>query len=66
LEPKRVSRSVGRGDVGFRYKYPDLQAHTIIQEIEKFRRNIWLEINSYLTALEQVNVVNKILFSYHN
>jgi regulator of sirC expression with transglutaminase-like and TPR domain len=48
-----------------RYKYPDLHASPIIQEIEKFRRNIWLELNSYLTALEQVNVVNKILFSYH-
>lgn len=48
-----------------RYKYPDLHTSPIIQEIEKFRRNIWLELNSYLTALEQVNVVNKILFSYH-
>jgi regulator of sirC expression with transglutaminase-like and TPR domain len=48
-----------------RYKFPDLHVTPIIQEIEKFRRNIWLELNSYLTALEQVNVVNKILFSYH-
>lgn len=48
-----------------RYKYPDLHSSPIIQEIEKFRRNIWLELNSYLTALEQVNVVNKILYSYH-
>jgi regulator of sirC expression with transglutaminase-like and TPR domain len=48
-----------------RYKYPDLQTMPVVQEIEKFRRNIWLELNSYLTALEQVNVVNKILFSYH-
>jgi regulator of sirC expression with transglutaminase-like and TPR domain len=48
-----------------RYKFPDLHTSPIIQEIEKFRRNIWLELNSYLTALEQVNVVNKILFSYH-
>jgi len=31
----------------------------------KIQRNIWLELNSYLTALEQINVVNKILFSYH-
>jgi hypothetical protein len=33
-----------------RYKYPDLHASPIIQEIEKFRRNIWVELNSYLTA----------------
>ncbi len=48
-----------------RYKFPDLQTPSVVAEIEKFRRNIWLELNSYLTALEQVNVVNKILFSYH-
>lgn len=48
-----------------RYKFPDLQTQAVTAEIEKFRRNIWLELNSYLTALEQVNVINKILFSYH-
>lgn len=48
-----------------RYKFPDLQTPSVVSEIEKFRRNIWLELNSYLTALEQVNVVNKILYSYH-
>ena len=48
-----------------RFKFPDLHTAPLIQEVEKFRRNIWLELNSYLTALEQVNVVNKILFSYH-
>jgi regulator of sirC expression with transglutaminase-like and TPR domain len=48
-----------------RYKYPDLHVTPVQQEIDKLRRNIWLELNSYLTALEQVNVINKILFSYH-
>lgn len=48
-----------------RYQYPDLVNTTIYQEIEKIRRNIWLELNSYLTALEQINIVNRIFFTYH-
>ncbi len=48
-----------------KYKFPDIRATAVLQEIEKLRRNIWLELNSYLTALEQVNVINKILFSYY-
>ena len=28
------------------------------------RRNIWLELNSYLTPLEQVNVITGILYNY--
>lgn len=47
------------------YHFPDLIASTVTQEIEKIRRNVWLELNSYLTALEQVNVVNRILFAYY-
>jgi regulator of sirC expression with transglutaminase-like and TPR domain len=39
---------------------------TIMTEIEKIRRNIWLELNSYLTSLEQTNVITTILYSYYN
>lgn len=48
-----------------RYQYPDLINTSVLQEIEKIRRNIWLELNSYLTALEQINIVNRIFFTYH-
>lgn len=48
-----------------KYHYPDLQPEATYKEIEKIRRNIWLELNSYLTPLEQVNVVTGILFSYY-
>ena len=34
-------------------------------EIEKVKRSIWLELNDYLTSLEEINVVNKVLFSYY-
>ncbi len=48
-----------------RYHYPDLQPLQTLQEIEKIRRNIWLELNNYLTPLEQVNVISSILYSYY-
>ncbi|MGB8195061.1 MAG: transglutaminase family protein [Chitinophagaceae bacterium] len=48
-----------------RFQYPDLAPTTIMQEMEKLRRNIWLELNSYLTPLEQVHVVSSILYNYY-
>ncbi len=48
-----------------KYHYPDLNPTTVMQEIEKLRRNIWLELNNYLTALEQVNVISSILYNYN-
>jgi regulator of sirC expression with transglutaminase-like and TPR domain len=49
-----------------RFQYPDLAVNTVHQEIEKLRRNIWLELNSYLTPLEQVNVLTSILYNYYS
>ena len=48
-----------------KYCYPEMMATATLQEIEKMRRNIWLELNSYLTPLEQVNVISGILYSYY-
>ena len=48
-----------------KYKFPDLHISPSAQELEKLRKNIWLELNSYLTPLEQINVVNKIFYSFH-
>ncbi|MGN6603954.1 MAG: transglutaminase family protein [Ginsengibacter sp.] len=48
-----------------KYCYPEMIATSALQEIEKIRRNIWLELNSYLTPLEQVNVISGILYSYY-
>lgn len=48
-----------------RYNYPDLDANVCRQEIEKMRRNIWLELNNYLTPIESVNVMNSIVFNYY-
>lgn len=48
-----------------KYSYPEIIPTATLQEIEKMRRNIWLELNSYLTPLEQVNVISGILYSYY-
>lgn len=47
------------------YHYPEMQAGQVLQEVEKLRRNIWLELNNYLTPLEQVNVIASILYNYY-
>lgn len=47
------------------YHYPEMQSLQALQEIEKMRRNIWLELNNYLTPLEQVNVLTSIIYNYY-
>jgi regulator of sirC expression with transglutaminase-like and TPR domain len=49
-----------------RFQYPELTTAAIYQEVEKLRRNTWLELNSYLTPLEQVHVLTSILYNYYN
>jgi regulator of sirC expression with transglutaminase-like and TPR domain len=49
-----------------KFQYPDLQTTPVLQEIEKIRRNIWLELNSFLTPLEQANVMSSIIYNYYN
>lgn len=49
-----------------RFQYPEMATTQVYQDIEKLRRNIWLELNTYLTPLEQVNVLTSILYNYFN
>lgn len=48
-----------------KYHYPDILPTPILQEIEKLRRNVWLELNNYLTPIEQINVLNSIFYNYY-
>jgi regulator of sirC expression with transglutaminase-like and TPR domain len=48
-----------------KFQYPELNSTQVLQEIEKLRRNIWLELNNYLTPLEQVNVLTSIVYNYY-
>ena len=47
-----------------KYHYPEMQPAQIRQEIEKLRRNMWLELNNYLTPIEKINVLNSIFYNY--
>jgi regulator of sirC expression with transglutaminase-like and TPR domain len=47
-----------------KFQYPDISTAPVLGEVEKIRRNIWLELNNYLTPLEQINIVTSILYSY--
>ncbi len=49
-----------------RFQYPELSKGDVYQDVEKLRKNIWLELNSYLTPLEQINVLTSILYNYFN
>lgn len=49
-----------------KFQYPDLTTSPVLMEVEKIRRNIWLELNNYLTPLEQVRIVTGILYSYYS
>jgi hypothetical protein len=49
-----------------KFQYPDLATAPVLQELERIRRNVWLELNSFLTSLEQANVISSIVYNYYN
>jgi len=48
-----------------RYQYPDLDEIRILNQIDRIRKDAWLEINSSQTAPEKVRILNNIIFSIH-
>jgi len=48
-----------------RYQYPNLKEHEIEYELAKIRKDVWLELNDNLTALEQIKVFNYVFFELH-
>ncbi|MBT8195298.1 MAG: transglutaminase-like domain-containing protein [Bacteroidia bacterium] len=49
-----------------KYQYPDLSIDKIEKELERIKRDAWLEMNDNYTALEKVRVLNKVFFGMHN
>lgn len=45
-----------------KFQYPDLEYNSLNDEIEKIKKEVWLEINNHLTALEKVRIINHFLF----
>jgi Transglutaminase-like superfamily len=48
-----------------RFQFPDMNVPAILTQFDQMRRNIWLELNNYLSPLEQVNVFNSILYNFY-
>ncbi len=48
-----------------KYEYPDVNIPVLLAEFDQLRRSVWLELNNYLTPLEQVNVLNTIVYNHY-
>ena len=48
-----------------KYNYPEFDKAATISQFDKIRKNVWLELNNYLTPLEQINTINSIFFNYY-
>lgn len=48
-----------------RYQYPDLDEDKVRSQMNKIRKDIWLELNEQMTPQEQVIVINKVFFDVH-
>lgn len=48
-----------------KYQYPELKYDDINERINQLRKEVWLELNDHLTALEKVRIMNHILFDVH-
>ncbi len=48
-----------------RYQYPDFDEEQVLKTLEQVQQDIWIELNSNLTAFEQVKVINHILFQLY-
>ncbi len=49
-----------------KFRFPSLNEYEVRKQYAKLKQDIWLELNNYLTPLEQINVINGIYFNYYN
>jgi hypothetical protein len=48
-----------------KYQYPGLNPQLIRNEIDKIKKDIWLEINNQQTAFEKIKVFNKVFYEMY-
>lgn len=48
-----------------KYQYPDLKFEQVEKQFENLKRDVWLEINNNLTALEKTRVINHVFYEIH-
>ncbi|RQO30327.1 hypothetical protein DBR32_12205 [Taibaiella sp. KBW10] len=47
-----------------KFRFPEMDKEAILHQFELMRRNVWLELNNFLSPLEQINIINGILFNF--
>ena len=47
-----------------KFLYPNVQTANVIQTIDRLKKNIWLELNHYLTPIEQTTILSSIIYNY--
>jgi regulator of sirC expression with transglutaminase-like and TPR domain len=48
-----------------KFTYNNFNLPFLLTQFEQIRKNIWLELNNYLTPIEKVNTFNGILYNYY-
>ncbi len=48
-----------------RYQYPDISFSDLDRQIEEITREVWLELNENLTALEKTRILNHFFYKVH-
>lgn len=48
-----------------KFRYPDLDKQVLINEIDRIRLDIWLELHYDLSSFEKVRIINHILYQVH-
>lgn len=48
-----------------RFQYPELKLKSIQAQLEKLRRDIWIEFRNSLTSLEKITIMNHIIFDHY-
>ena len=48
-----------------RHQYPEIKFKVIQTQLEKIRKDVWLEFRNSLTALEKIAILNHIFYDHH-
>jgi hypothetical protein len=48
-----------------RYQYPELKLKPVQVQLEKIRKDIWLEFKNSLTSIEKITILNHIFFNHY-
>lgn len=48
-----------------KYAHPEIKENKLEKTLKNIHRSCWLELNNYLTPLEEVHIVNSIIFSMY-